>query len=405
MEPRFEFDFKFFRTIYTLCSRENIIDTYQNKFSEIMGVNHSLAFPYGRTALLASFQILGMKKCEIIIPAYTCSVVAHAVVLSGNYIKFCDVENKTFNIDLNELDRCISQDTRAIVITNNFGQSVDQQKLQEIINKHSLKYNKKIYLIQDCAYAFDAKWNSQNIARIGDVTIFGTNISKSLTSIFGGMLSTNNTETYRKAKNWQTRELTQPNFTKYIKRLVYGLLAKWALKSYFFKLTFLIMTKTKRLDKILNSHHKDNKISFPKDAFQAITGIEAAAGIVSLNEYEHNKKKRRDIANKYMSLVAKIPNWRPINFDEGANQSHFAVAVKDKIRIMKYFSKRGVQLGEVIEYAIPYTLPYSLSRKIEYPVAENLAKIMINLPLNERAYLKIKRIIGECEANKFLEIC
>ena len=61
------------------------VTRFEVEFAQTFGAVAGLAFPYGRSALWAFFKAVGLEQAEVILPAYTCSVVAHAVVLSGNH--------------------------------------------------------------------------------------------------------------------------------------------------------------------------------------------------------------------------------------------------------------------------------------------------------------------------------
>lgn len=57
---------------------------FEREFAQRFGCSDAIGFNYGRGALFALCKVLGLEGVEVIVPAYTCSVVAHAVVVSGN---------------------------------------------------------------------------------------------------------------------------------------------------------------------------------------------------------------------------------------------------------------------------------------------------------------------------------
>jgi len=67
------------------------VEKFAAEFAKTFETKYALAFPYGRSALWAFFKAMDIKNSEIIMPAYTCSVVAHAIVLSGNRPRFVDI--------------------------------------------------------------------------------------------------------------------------------------------------------------------------------------------------------------------------------------------------------------------------------------------------------------------------
>ena len=63
---------------------QNAVEDFENKFAAKFKAKYGAAFLYGRSGLYALLKSLGLKNCEVIMPAYTCVVVANAVVYSGN---------------------------------------------------------------------------------------------------------------------------------------------------------------------------------------------------------------------------------------------------------------------------------------------------------------------------------
>ncbi len=122
------------------------MDEFESAFARLVGQAEAIAFPYGRTALLILFDALGISGREVILPAYTCVVVAHAVVLSGNTPVFVDSEAGGFNMDLDKAAAAITPQTGAILATSIHGYPVNLDKLEAIMAAHP-----HVAVIQDCA--------------------------------------------------------------------------------------------------------------------------------------------------------------------------------------------------------------------------------------------------------------
>jgi len=114
-------------------------------------------FSFGRTALYALLKAWGLEKDEVICPAYTCVVVQHAIVISGNTPVFVDCEEGSFNMSYDGITDAITDKTRAIVVTHLFGYPMDVHKIQSIVSDAEEKYGNKIYVIQDAAHSYGAK--------------------------------------------------------------------------------------------------------------------------------------------------------------------------------------------------------------------------------------------------------
>ena len=101
------------------------IERFEQSFAKLMGQNHAIAFPYGRTGLLLLLEAFNLKEQEVICPAYTCVVVPHAIVTSGNEPVFVDSQEEDFNMNLDLVPQAITEKTGAIVATSIFGYPVD----------------------------------------------------------------------------------------------------------------------------------------------------------------------------------------------------------------------------------------------------------------------------------------
>ena len=68
--------------------------------------------------------------------------------------------------------------------------STDVDTLAESVAAAEQRFGHKLWIIQDCAHSFAARWNRRSVVAAGDVALFGLNVSKMITSVFGGALTT-----------------------------------------------------------------------------------------------------------------------------------------------------------------------------------------------------------------------
>ena len=196
---------------------EKVEKAYAKKFEAVDAVS----FPYGRSAQWAFFKALGIEGAEVIMPSYTCSVVAHAVSLSGNIPRFVDIDLYDYNMNLDEAEALITPQTRAIIATHTFGYPQNLDRLEKIVEKAEREFGHKVWLIQDCCHAFGAKWKGRMIGKSGDVAIYAFNISKIITTIFGGMLTFQDQGLANKVRNWRDIHYQKPSLIKSVKRRLY----------------------------------------------------------------------------------------------------------------------------------------------------------------------------------------
>ena len=249
-------------------------------------------FSHGRVALYSLFKLWGLNNDEILCPAYTCVVVPNAIVLSGNIPVFIDCEKNSWNMSYEEIEKNITNKTRAIVVTHLFGYPMDVHKIEKIVSEAEIKYKKKIYVIQDCAHSFGCEWNGQLVTKFGDASFFGLNISKIITSVFGGIVITDDEKLYKGLIEFREKNFKKGSL-KNIKRLLYFLTTCIVFNQYVYGIINWLENKG-FLDSYVK-YYDENIIDFPKDWKELPCQIEAIIGLSQLKKYDYIiiKKKKK----------------------------------------------------------------------------------------------------------------
>lgn len=364
---------------------------FENAFAEKMGQKHAVAFPYGRTGLVFLLEALGLKDKEIICPAYTCVVVPHAIVTSGNVPVFVDSQYDDFNMDLDLVPETITEKTGAIIATSIFGYPVNLDKLDDIRKKYP-----HIYIIQDCAHSFAAEWKGRPVQREGTAAIYGLNISKIITSIFGGMVTTDDDNIAKLLFRIREKHLKPASFTKSIRRFFYLFIVYLS----FWNPIYGFVNRLERSGALerFSKYYDDNIIDMPNDYLEKMSKVESRVGLVQLLKYDEIVKRRRNIASYYAAKLIDIKELNLPPLIEGSTYSHFVPRVAFRKNVLEMALKQGVQLGWLIEYCIPDMNAYRKRGKIEreYKNAKLMSKSTINLP--------VYRSITQGQIEKILDI-
>jgi len=356
------------------------VEQFEKEFAKAFHAVDAVAFPYGRSAQWAFFNAVGLKNAEIIMPAYTCSVVAHAITLSGNRPRFIDICIDDYNMNLDLVVASINEHTRAIIATHTFGYPQNIDKLEEIVRLGEARYGNKIWLMQDCCHAFGATWNGRLIGTSGDVAVYAFNISKLITSIFGGMLTFQDQKLATKLRQWRNNLYAKPNILKSILRRLYLLSIYIAFNEKIYGMTWWLQEKSSLLNRFTKSYHLDEKIHFPPDYLERMLDVEAAVGLVQLERYTSIIATRRKNAEYYDKHLRRRENWKFPRISDGATYSHYVVQVPDRKQTVNEFAKKDIQLGELIQYCIPDIDGYQQLEQ-RCPIAEASSKHTINFPL------------------------
>jgi dTDP-4-amino-4,6-dideoxygalactose transaminase len=347
---------------------------FEAAFAQAIGSRHAIAFPYGRTALRLLLESRGIVGREVIMPAYTCVVVAHAVVASGNRPVFIDC-GADGNMDLDLAEQAMSANTAAIVPTSVFGHSVDLDRLDALRTRHP-----GVLVIQDCAHSFTCEWHGRAVARAGHAAFFGCNISKVATSIFGGMVTTDDPDLATALRGARDLRLSRPGPARAFSQALYAFGAALAFHPSFYSLTDALR-RTGMLTR-LERYYDEQTIEMPADHLVDITRLQARVGAVQIGRLGDFIAARRRYAHYYHERLEAHPGIRFLPASHGSSYSHVAALVDDRERICARAHARGVELGRVIDYCIPSMPSYaSVPQGRAWPRACHFSRHVVNLPL------------------------
>ncbi len=157
-----------------------------NLICEKLGVAYALPTGSGTAALELACALLLKKGDEVLLPSFTFSSCANAILLAGAKPVFCDVTIDTFNIDPDDIVKKISKKTKAIMVVHYAGFACDMDRIVEIAKKHGLT------IIEDAAHALGAKYKNRDLGTIGEIGCFSFHGTKNAASGEGGVFVTNN---------------------------------------------------------------------------------------------------------------------------------------------------------------------------------------------------------------------
>lgn len=160
---------------------------FENEFSNICEVKYAAALSNGTSALHTALEAIGIKNGdEVITTPFTFVATANAILMTGAKPIFVDIEDNTFNINPSEIEKKINKKTKAIITVDLFGQPADYKRINEIARKHDLK------VIEDSAQSIGAKYFGKSTGGLADIACFSLYATKNITSVEGGVITTNN---------------------------------------------------------------------------------------------------------------------------------------------------------------------------------------------------------------------
>lgn len=179
------------------------------EFEDIIAKRHKVEYALATTSCTAALHLavlaLGLKpEDEVLVPAFTWVTSAHCAEYVGAKVVFVDIDLSTYNISPDEIEKKITNKTKAIVAVHLFGLSAEMDAINEIAKKHHL------YVIEDGACAIGSEYKDKLVGGLGDIGCFSFHPRKVITTGEGGMVTTNNPEFAKKINIYRNHGATGP---------------------------------------------------------------------------------------------------------------------------------------------------------------------------------------------------
>jgi perosamine synthetase len=371
-----------------------VIRDYQDAFAATVGAKYAFSFWKGRIALYAILQALGVGAGdEVVLPGFTCVVVANAVLFAGAKPVFADISRATYNLNPASVERAITPRTKALIVQHTFGLPADLDSLLALAEHYRLP------VIEDCAHALGSKYGGKQVGTFGTASFFSSQWSKPFTTGLGGVAVTSNSETARRLQEIQLAFADPPIGQ------VLRLRAQYSLYQRFFtpRLYWLAVNTLRRMSELKlfvgSSGEQELNCELPPDASWRMSAFQAGLGLKRLQTLPRDIAHRRQLAKFYEECL-QARGWPGAAAPESAESVYlrYPVRVANKWEMLSEAAGARIELGSWFESTL-HPIRGSLERfgyhRGRCPVAEQAAAEVVNLPLHPRVSKKEAERIGD----------
>lgn len=277
------------------------VDLFEKQFQEFIQGGYSLSLNSGTAALHIALILAGVSSTdEVISTALTAEPTNVAIKMVGARIRYADVDIETGNISPKSIIENINDKTKAIIVVDYAGNSVNVSEIQEI----SKKFN--IPVIHDAAHSLGTKFQGKKSGNHFPYTIFSFQAIKHLTTVDGGILQIQSKDDYEKAK-----------------------LIRW----------FGIDKKLSRLD---------NNISFQGYKYH-MNNVNATIGIIQLQTIDRIIEKYIDNGRFLDGSLSQVPGLELIKYYPNSESSFwlYTIKVEDRTNFIEKLLENGIMASEL----------------------------------------------------------
>lgn len=352
-----------------------LVRDFEEKFAKIIGTKYAIAVSSGTDAVALSLAVLydfGAKRGdEIITPALSFVATGNAVLQAGFIPKFVDIKRETLNIDEDQIEKAITEKTRAILVVHLMGKPANMTKILEIAKKY------KLFVIEDSAEAHGGTYYGKTLGSIGDIGAFSLYAAHIISTIEGGIITTNR-------EDFKEILISLRNHGRACKC----------------DICVLNIGSTYCEKRFSLSDHTDIRFMFERIGFSAkMNELEAGFGLGNIEIYEKIlKKRRRNLYYLIKNFKKFDPYLKTINKEkyEEIGPHAFPIIVNEKLanftrnEIAEYLEKNGIETRTLFQ-SMPTQCPgfkflgYKLG---QFPNAEYIGKNGIHIGVHQDIGIK-----------------
>tara|TARA_B100000963_G_scaffold332915_1_gene324829 strand:- start:2724 stop:3875 length:1152 start_codon:yes stop_codon:yes gene_type:complete len=325
----------------------------EDDFKIFTNKNYNIFFPKLRFGMEATFRSVFSNEL-IGVPTYTCSVVPHSVALSGNNIKFYDSNKHNLTTELYE------KDLSSYIVTPWYGSPLDEDLLH---SENSFGDFSHLNIL-------DKKYTNNNFL----ATFYSFSSGKPISSIGGGLVSTNSKDLYLKVKSIRDSE-----FGEFLDKKVYFKNLFFSLGGYFFNSFYMESIKIYLDDNSYLDFLREplNEISLGGNQ-TSIDKYSLAMLKERIIKYEMTKKNILEFWNEVFDNYS----LKLLNGDDWSN-SHLILKIKDRDILKNKLRRIGIQSSYGANYLNHKLIPYkNINNVINFPNATDHYENILQLPIN-----------------------
>jgi dTDP-4-amino-4,6-dideoxygalactose transaminase len=287
------------------------LHAFEHDFHQLPGAPaYVTAWSSGRVALSAGLQALDLQRGDdVLVPGYTCVVVANALRYAGLNPVFVDIELDTFGPALDSVRERTTSRTRAVIVQHLYGLVArDHLEISAFCEDRGIK------LIEDCAHSTGAMLHDRMVGAGADLAIYSSEQSKAYSTIQGGVAATRDPDVHvRLQQQWAAAEPSGREFTKRLLRNVQ--LAYLESTNPMREVTGVVGRRLWEDTRLISTPPAEERGIQPDHYGRRMSAPVAALASNQLRKLAENNEKRRHSAERWAEWAAQHGYARPAAVD------------------------------------------------------------------------------------------
>ncbi len=370
-------DFKWLlMSLFSNLNKVSIVSKFECKFANLLGRKYCLAFPFARTAIYFALKAKNFPRgSEIIMPPISIKGILDVVLFLEMKPIFVDINPETLCFDEDKLQKAISNNTKAIIITYLYGIVPDIPSIVSICKK------KQLFILEDFSQCLNGTYDNKKLGTFGNVGIYSSSSIKTLDTYGGGLLIVDDDELYLKLAGYKSSLTFCPRsflINKILTDFIRNLLTKKVIFTFFTFPLLKLIACIKPESIIKQTGNRDERMisSLPKIWFSSFTSFQAYVGLNLIDKLIKSDTLR-------IKNVEAIKKSNYSGFPKGVKKGRnvywqLAVFFDDTFKAQKKFQKYNIDTARTSLLQISNLKDYHF--QAHTPVASSLYEKVLFVP-------------------------
>lgn len=325
------------------------VGEFESAFAGACGADHAVAVSSGTAALHGCMHALGVGAGdEVIVPPMTFAASANAVLYCGGTPVFADVDPRTLLLDPAQVEKRVTERTRAILAVDYAGQPCDYRALRRIADRHGLA------LVADACHSLGGSDDGSPVGSLADLSTFSLHPVKHVTTGEGGVVTTHDPRLAERIRIFRNHGITSDHRQRE------------STGSWFYEMVELGYN-------------------------YRLTDFQCALGRTQLRKLPKWVERRQEIAAAFTKEMASIPGATPLAVRDGVSHAFHLFVIRlapelDRAEVFAAMRREGI--GVNVHYIPVHLHPYYREQVGTAPglcpVAETAYDEILSLPIFPR---------------------
>lgn len=350
-----------------------MVEKFEEELRKTFDYPYILTLNSATSGLTLAYRMIKDKynlddNSEVLSTPLTCMATNLPILANNLKIKWVDIDKETGLMDLDDLERKLTPNTRIVTFVHWGGYPLDLDRLHQILDNFESKNGFRPYVVEDCAHAFLSEYKNKMLGTHGNFAVFSLQAIKHLTTGDGGLLFCPDEDFYNKAKllRWYGIDRDRRNY--------------------------------KGKDLRLEHNVDDWGYKFHMNDINATLGIHNLVHIPGLIE------KNRKNAQYFDEHLSDISGIKILNrFDNNSRSAYwlYTILIKKKGEFIEYMKEKGVMVSQVHQRNDVHTVFDDF--RINLPNLDEIEGKLVCLPVGWwLSDYDLERIVGETK--KFCDL-